>query len=345
MSMTVIDADGHIMESDEQLLPYLEGPYRHRSLVRSFYPRDGWDRRLGNRLGSWADNAQTWLKALDEGGMEATVLFPTNGLFIGFVKDPDWAVALCRAYNTFLSEEVLRVSPRLQAVALLPVQAPQEAAAELRRAVKELGFVGGMLAADGPHLLGQAQFVPIYEEAQRLDTMLAIHGSGSHLGGGGVDLYQKFIQAHTVSHPFAQMRQLTSVVFEGIPERFPGLRLAFLEAGVGWVPYWMGRMDEEFDKRGDVEAPSLKKNPSEYIRGGNIYFSCEADESVLPEALRLIGEDVVVYASDFPHWDNEFPGSIRVLRGRKDLTDGQKQKILGDNARRLYRGLGPSPKA
>jgi predicted TIM-barrel fold metal-dependent hydrolase len=166
--------------------------------------------------------------------------------------------------------------------------------------------------------------------------MLAVHASGSHLGGGGVELYRKFIQAHTVSHPFGQMRQLTSIVFEGIPERFPHLRLAFLEAGVGWVPYWMGRMDEEYDKRGDVEAPALKKSPSEYVKSGNLYFSCEADEPLLPEALRLVGEDVVVYASDYPHWDNEFPGSIRVLKGRKDIADEQTRKILADNARRLY---------
>jgi len=336
MSTPVIDADGHILEQEEQLARYLDWPYREPGRGWTFYPRDGWNRRLGGRLGQWADSAESWLRALDEGGVDTTVLFPTSGLFIGFVKDPDWAIALCRAYNTFLYEEVLKVSPRLQAVALLPVQAPHEAVAELRRAVKELGFVGGMLAADGPHLLGQVQFVPIYEEAQRLDTMLAVHASGSHLGGGGVDLYPKFIQAHTVSHPFGQMRQLTSIVFEGIPERFPHLRLAFLEAGVGWVPYWMGRMDEEYDKRGDVDAPGLKKSPSEYVKSGNLYFSCEADEPLLPEALRLVGEDVVVYASDYPHWDNEFPGSIRVLKERKDITDKQAGKILADNARRLY---------
>src|SRR3990172_1898805 len=99
----------------------------------------------------------------------------------------------------------------------------------------------------------------------------------------------------------------------------------------------MGRMDEDLDKRGAVEAPSLKKTPSEYIKSGSIYFSCEADEPVLAEALRLLGEDTVVYASDWPHWDNEFPGSIKVLKGGKELRDEQRQKILADNSRRLYR--------
>src|SRR3990170_2012120 len=177
--MPVIEADGHILEQEDQIARHLDWPYREPGRGWTLYPRDGWNRRLGGRLGQWADSGESWLRALDEGGMDLVVLFPTSGLFIGFIKDPEWAVALCRAYNNFLHQEVLTVSPRLRAVALLPVQAPQEAAAELHRAVRDMGFVGGMLAADGPHLLGQVQFVPLYEEAQRLDTMLAVHASGS----------------------------------------------------------------------------------------------------------------------------------------------------------------------
>lgn len=337
MNIPVIDADGHVTESNEQIWKYLEEPFRRRPLTFPLYPADGWDRRLLGTLGQYAGDASTWLRAMDESGLEATVLYPTLGLFMGFLKDAKWAVALSRAYNSFLHEEFIRVSPRLKAVALLPVQAPHEAAAELQRAVRELGLSGGMLAADGSHLLGDSRFWPIYEEAQRLDTPLAVHASGSHLGGAGVDLFPQFIQAHTVSHPFGQMRQLTSVVFEGIPERFPRVRLAFLEAGCTWVPYWMGRMDEEYEKRGSTEAPALKRKPSEYIAGGSIYFSCEAEEAILPQALRLVGEDQILYASDYPHWDNNFPHSIKELKERDDLTETQKRKILAENTRRFYK--------
>lgn len=332
----VIDADGHVTETNEQVAKYLEEPYRQRPLAFPLYPWDGWDRRLLGRLGDWAGDAAAWLRALDQGGVEVAVLYPTLGLFMSFLKDRDWAVALCRAYNSLLAEEFVQVSPRLKAVALLPIQDPEAAAVELRRAVRDLGFVGGMLAADGSHLLGDARFAPIYAEAQRLDVMLAVHASGSHLGGAGVDLFPRFIQAHTVSHPFGQMRQLTSIVFEGIPERFPGLRLAFLEAGCGWVPYWMERMDDEYAKRGQTEAPALKKKPSDYVRGGTLYFSCEADEWLLPQAVRLVSESQIVYASDFPHWDHDYPASVEEIRNRGDLTDPQRQKLLGDNARRLY---------
>jgi predicted TIM-barrel fold metal-dependent hydrolase len=333
--MTILDADGHVTETQDQILEYLDEPYRRRPGGALFYPSDGWDRRLLGTLGDWASDAETWLRALDKGGVDQTVLYPTLGLFVSFLRDRQWAVALCRAYNTFLHEHFVKVSPRLQAVALLPVQDPDAAAVELQRAVRELGLVGAMLAADGQHVLGDSRFHGIYEEAQRLNVMLGIHASGSHLGGAGVDLFPSFIQTHTCSHAFGQMRQLTSMIFEGVPEKFPRLRLAFLEAGCGWAPYWMERMDDEYAKRRS-EAPALKKPPSEYVRSGTVYFSCEADEWLLPQALKLVGENQIVYASDFPHWDNSYPGSLDEIKNRGDLNDGQKQRILGDNARRLY---------
>jgi hypothetical protein len=332
----ILDADGHVTESPEQVARYLDEPYRRRPLNFSIYPADGWDRRLLGTLGELASDADSWLRALDKGGMELSVLYPTMGLFVSFLRDRAWAVALCRAYNTYLHETFVKVTPRLKAVALLPVQDPEAAAVELRRAVRELGLSGAMLAADGTHLLGDQRFDPVYAEAERLGVMLGVHASGSHLGGAGVDLFPRFIQAHTVSHPFGQMRQLTSMIFEGVPERYPALRLAFLEAGAGWAPYWMERMDDEFDKRGAAEAPALRKRPSEYVRGGNIYFSCEADEWLLPQALKLVGEGQVVYASDYPHWDNSYPGSLEEIVNRGDLSEGQKRKILADNCRRLY---------
>ncbi|MBI4629116.1 MAG: amidohydrolase family protein [Candidatus Rokubacteria bacterium] len=334
--MTVLDADGHVTESYEQLARYLDEPYRRRPLTFPFYAWDGWDRRLLGTLGDVAGDAETWLRVMDKHGIEQVVLYPTLGLFMSFLKDPIWAVALCRAYNTLMAEEFIKKSPRIKAVALLPVQDPDAAAKEVRRAVRELGHSGVMLAADGNHVLGDARFHGVYEEAQKLDAMVGVHASGSHLGGAGVDVFPRFIQAHTCSHPFGQMRQITSIVFEGVPERFPDLRIAFLEAGAGWAPYWMERMDDEYAKRA-VEAPALKKKPSDYVRAGKIYFSCEADEWLLPQALKLVGENQIVYASDFPHWDNSFPGNIDEIKERGDLTDAQKRKVLADNGRRLYK--------
>lgn len=337
MSYEIIDSDGHVTETWEQIARHLEEPYRRRPLMSPFFPQDAWDRRLLGTKGDWAGDAKSWLEALDGGGMSMAVLFPTLGLFMPFLKDAEWAVVLCRAYNTMLHKEVTSQSPRLRGVALLPLQDPEAAVVELRRCVTELGFVGAMLAADGYQLLGHRRFDPIYAEAQRLDVPVGVHASGTDMSMGAIEPFPKFIQAHTISHLWGQLRQMSSMIFSGVPERFPRLRIGFLEAGVGWVPYFLQRMDEEYEKRGHAEAKDLRKRPSEYVKGGNIYFTCEADEVGLRFAIDHLGADHIMYASDYPHWDHSYPHSVKELADREDLTPEHKRKIFAENARRYYR--------
>src|SRR6184192_921817 len=90
--MTVIDADGHVTESAEQVVKYMDAPFRHRQLVFPIVPADGWDRRLITKFHDTAATADAWLRALDKGGMKQAVLFPTLGLFMSFIKDRTWAV-------------------------------------------------------------------------------------------------------------------------------------------------------------------------------------------------------------------------------------------------------------
>jgi predicted TIM-barrel fold metal-dependent hydrolase len=98
---------------------------------------------------------------------------------------------------------------------------------------------------------------------------LTIHGAPSR--GMGFDFFNKFLHVHTPEHPFAILIQFTHMVFEGVFVRFPKLRVAFLEAGCGWLPYMMDRMDEEMEKPYRVQAPLLKQKPSELIRNGQIW--------------------------------------------------------------------------
>ena len=106
----VIDADGHIFDSEQSLRQYLEEPFNRRPRA-PLIPLNTWDTTLENRLGLNRITASHWLETLDRGGVSSVILFPTLGLNIGFVQERDLAVAVCRAYNNFLYEEFLRVSP------------------------------------------------------------------------------------------------------------------------------------------------------------------------------------------------------------------------------------------
>lgn len=339
--VTSIDGDGHILENPKRLAELLDEPYREfRSTPMessALVPLDGIDRNLGSRLfkGS-ARSTQEWLDALDRGPMAKSVLFPTLGLFSGFVKDPDYQAALCRAYNSWVTNDICEPSDgRLLAVALLPTHDQDAAEVELRRA-KALGLAGAMFPADGVHLLGHKRFDAVYAAAADLGFPVTVHASGSS-NAPGAEVFPKFIQAHSVAHPYGILRHFTSMMFEGVFDKFPSVKFAFLESGATWVPWWLDRLDEEFESRGAVDAPLVKSVPSSYVHaGGNIFFGCESNERMLPQVMDIIGADTVMYASDYPHWDCEYPESLHKIQSREDLSEVQRQALLHDTAARFY---------
>ena len=325
--------------SIEQVAKYLDAPYNRRPLNFSFYPWDGWDRRLLGTLGDLAGTAER-LAARARPGRHGAAPSSTHPrpLHLLPARTAQWAVALCRAYNTFLHEEFVKKSPRLQAVALLPVQEPEASAArELRRAVTELGLVGAMLPADGGHLLGDARFRRVYEEAERLDVMLGIHASGSHLGGAGVDL---FPQLHPGPHLLARVRADAPDDLDhlrGHPRALPrpAHRLSSKPAAAGRPTGWSGWTTST--PSAPRRRPCSRRSRATTSGAATSSSRARPTSGCCPQALKLIGENQIVYARDFPHWDHSYPASLDEIRERGDLNDVQKQKILADNARRLYR--------
>ena len=337
----IIDADGHVLEKDSELHDYLEGRYGKapRFETYSYFPSlDGWNRGSGVPGKDPETPAPRWLEFLDELGVQTTVLYPTGGLSLGLIQNPEWACVLARAYNSWVSDRFIKQSPRLQAVALLPVHEPIEAAKELERA-QQLGLVAGLLPA--VTILnkgyGHMDFDPIYEAAEKLDMPLTVHGAPSR--GMGFDFFDKFLQVHTLEHPFAILIQFTNMIFEGTFERFPRLRVAYLEAGSGWLPYMMDRMDEEFEKPYRFQAPLLKKKPSEYIRSGQVWTTCEVEEQALTHVLKQFNPRCVMWPSDYPHerLPDMFKRDIPEFLERRDLTDDVKKAILHDNPIDFYR--------
>ena len=347
----ILDGDGHVMERDAEIFEYLDPPYAGNETLLGFpfFPTlDGYQRgaivaRLGIHKGY--PSAKEWLDFIDGTEIESTVLYPTAGLGFGIIQDPTWAVALARAYNNWFTDRFYRMSPRLRGVALIPMQDVPEAVKELRRAITELGMVGAVLTANNGELgirkpLGHPDFWPVYEEAERLDVPLAVHGAPSF--NIGINFFTRFAQTQALEHPIAQIIQLTSMVMEGVFERFPRLRVAYLEAGVGWVPYVMDRLDRSYETWAGARYKEfsdwLKKKPSEYINSDRIYFSCEGGEESLPYAIERIGHRTLLFASDFPHETNlkRARHEIAEFLEHPHLSDEAKQGILHDNIVRFY---------
>lgn len=343
--LEVIDADGHVFERDEELFEFVEAPFRGRRTLLGFpfFPSlDGYHRgAIHARMGvhpAHETSAEGWLAFLDAAGIRCTVLYPSLGVSCGLIRDPDWAVAVTRAYNSWLHARYLSAGPRLRGMALLPLQDVPAAVAELRRAVVDLGMVGAVLPAVGlPRALGDAAFDPLYAAAERLGCALAVHGGPAQ--GLGLDGLAPYGQVHVLSHPGAQMIQLVSIVMSGVLDRFPTLRLAFLEGGSGWVPFLMDRMDRSYEVRRLPEyTGGSAREPSWYVRHRAIYFGVDLHERTLGYTAQVVGGDHLVFCTDFPHEVDlaRCRAEIRALAGREDLPPATRRAVLADNARGLY---------
>ena len=344
----VIDGDGHTTERSKEILEFLGGNYRGTSKDESwadtfspFPSLDGWARLSGMSSPGLRDypDCGTWISFLDECGIETTIVYPTAALAFGLIQDPAWAVEIARAYNSWLHTVYMKRTPRILGAALIPVHDVPAAVQEMRRVKNELGMPVAML----PSVTrlrkgyGHESFFPVYEEACKLDMPVAIHGAPSR--GLGFDFFETFVEVHALEHPLPLMIQLTNMIFQGVFEIFPQLRVAYLEAGAGWIPFMMDRLDEDFERRGKKWAPRLKKMPSEYIRGGQVYVSLESEECTLPYVLELFGENHIFFASDYPHERQraQYLEDIPGIETRADISESAKRKILADNARRFYR--------
>jgi predicted TIM-barrel fold metal-dependent hydrolase len=276
---------------------------------------------------------------MDSEGIDIAVLFGA-GLAgtLPALDDAGLAAALAIARNTWVAEYCAADPKRIKGTAALAQQSIDASIKELRRSVTELGFVGASLFPNvkGRHL-GDPFYFPLYEEAQRLNVPICVHMFLGRYGSDavGTERVDKFFYSHLFGHPFEQMIALSVIIGEGVLERFPKLRFVFLESGCGWIPYWFERMDEHHEVLG-VQLPALKSAPSKLLERGQLYFSCESDEKELAHVVDVIGDDWIVFASDYSHFDSRWPGAAEPIVNQAKLSDATKRKILNDNARRLY---------
>jgi uncharacterized protein len=276
---------------------------------------------------------------MDREGIDQAVLYPTIGLYFTLVADPAGAVALARAYNDWLASYCAADPRRLFGAALLPLQDPDAAAHELRRAVTELGFVAGFVRPNPCHgrSLPDRAYEPLWHAAEELDVPIAVHeGSSVIVPTLGSDRPFNPLVLHAASHSFEAMLACAQLIAFGVLERHPRLRVVFLESSGGWVPFWLERLDEQAESFGGF-CPGLELRPSEYF-ARQCAIGFEVRERTLPALAPFIGPERIVWGSDYPHHDATFPGAVDAIRATvASCPTATQARVLGHNARTLYR--------
>jgi hypothetical protein len=350
----IIDGDGHIIEDNMGIIAHMRSPYReiaHRKGM-VFPPLDHLHAGRAVETPPQRDQRplvgpQGWLDFLDDVNIEWTVLYPTTGLSYGKIVSLDYAVEACRAYNDWLYDAYLTFSPRFKGMAIIPMQDPEEAAKELRRAVTELGMLGGMMPSNGlAQPLGAKTYWPVYAEADRLGCCLAVHG-GAH-DRFGLDQMNMYVPVHALGHPWGLTINCASILYNGVFDRFPKIRLAFLEGGVAWLLLLLERLHashethfqyiptEEFGIReGEEPIDYIKKQ----IKDRRFFLGIETEELTMPFAIKVVGNQPFLYSSDFPHevTNTSCKHDIGELLESDEISSDDKDALLWRNSESFYK--------
>jgi predicted TIM-barrel fold metal-dependent hydrolase len=360
----IIDCDRHVMEPPDMWDTYVDRRFRHyigtivpeEPIRRERFGGDAyWRGAFKHAVRRGYDN-QSYIDDMDREGVDVGVLFSTAGLSFCWFEDldPELSAALCRAYNNWLHDYCSIAPDRMLGMALLPLQDPALAEKELRRAVCELGLAG-VFWRPNPHF-GRTVSDPAYEPllalAEELNVPIGYHEGNTgevppHRGGGqdqmgfrwlGTGRVDTRFLLHAARHPMEQMAAFVSLATDGVLDRHPNLRFAFLESGCGWLAYLLERLDVLYDVPALRDGYTGERKPSEYFTRGQCFISCEAEEEGIPQLGRLVGENCLMWASDYPHHDaiNYFPNTVAPVLENERIPEAFKRKILFENPARFY---------
>lgn len=340
-----IDCDIHQRTASSQdLFPYLSMAYQER--IKKFgtgiggggYPNGG-DR--GGRADAWPKDGRPWgsdldlmrQQHLDFYNVEYGVLLGQEYRPIPSLPDADFAAALARAYNDWMIEHWITPEPRLKGAAIIPAQDPKLAAQELARIGTHPGIVGALVSNGARLPYGQRSYDPIYDACVNLDLPLVIHTGSEGAGMNGRESY--YIEKRQ-NRSVGYMGHLASMIFEGLFERYPKLRVVFVEGGYVWLPTFLWHMDDDW-KALRSEVPWVKRAPSEYVFE-HCRFTTQPMEQPEPRS-RLLSifewakaEQTLMFASDYPHFDFDSPD-----QALPTMPEQLRRRIMSENAREFFK--------
>ncbi len=332
----------------KSLHPYL--PPRWRDHVAEFgvIYRQPWEKGAAYPKGQpQACRRDAWpegeMPGTDPAFMAAQHLDPNN-VALGILnpltsgqgaQNPELSAAITHATNEWQIAEWTSRDSRLRGSIVVPYEDPPAAVREIERRAGDLNFAQVLVLSRTAEPLGNRRYWPIYEAAAAAGLPVGIHAfgyGGWPISAGG---WGSYYLEEMVGHAQAQQSLLVSMIFEGVFERFPTLKVVLIEAGLAWAPALAWRMDAVW-RRLHREVPHLKRPPSDYIRS-NVWFTTQPVEEPEPrhhlaEAIDWLGWDRVLFATDYPHWDFDDPARALPLR----LTEEQRRAVFRENARAVY---------
>jgi uncharacterized protein len=274
-----------------------------------------------------------WLDAI---GIDVVCLFPTPMLSLGLTPRKEVEVALARAYNRWLCEEVLAQEPRIRSSLYLPLNDPEATYQVVKEFGGKKGVIGFTIVAPHYKAVYDNAYIKTYSLIEEMGLPLVFHGAFAWGEDQSIGLCNRFLAVHALGFSWFNILHCTNWLVNGMPERFPKLKVAWVESGLAWIPFLMQRLDNEWMMRSS-EVPLLKRRPSDYMR--EMFYSTQPMEMVHNrEALELTfkminAETQLMYASDYPHWDMDLPSTIYDL---PFLGEQAKRNILGGNAKRFF---------
>ncbi len=272
---------------------------------------------------------------MDAMGVDYLCLFPTGMLSVGLMPQKDVELALSRAYTRWMVEKVLPGDPRVKGLVYLPFNSPDECYKVVQEFGDKPGVAGFLITSPRHNSVHDNAYMKTYSLIEEMGKPITFH-SGVNWNEPLMAVTNRFIAAHALGFTLYNVVHMCNWIVNGLPERFPKLKIIWTESGLAWVPWLAQRLDNDYRMRSS-ECPSLKKLPSEYMK--DMYYTSQPmekpnDLEFLEMTFKMINaETQLLYASDYPHWDMDLPSVIYDL---PFLSEQSKRNILGENAIRAF---------
>jgi predicted TIM-barrel fold metal-dependent hydrolase len=286
---------------------------------------------------SW--DAKMRVEDMDRAMVDVNVLYPTHVSSYCALRDAGFENALYRAYHRWVVDFCAQAPTRLKWTLVANMRDVAAGVAEVKYwAERDPNLVGIYISPQAPDgkLLDNPDLHPLYEVAQELDLPLLAHGGTARppYGPGSFDLDGAWFLLHSFANPWAGMAALGALIGGGVFDMFPRLRIAIIETGGGWLPLALDRLDTHY-LMSPGHVPNLKRLPRDVLAEGRYFHAIDTWERSIPFCVEELGEDIWLFASDWPHGDTAWPEAVQQITGRPQLSETAKRKMLGENALRL----------